>query len=45
MKNGHILKKKIPISKRTFKVPIISAILGILIPEDQFVLLPIRALN
>ena len=45
MKNGRILPAKIPISKRTFKVPIISAILGLLIPEDQFVLLPIKALN
>lgn len=45
MMNGKIMKQKTPISKRTFKIPIISAILGLLIPEDQFVLLPIKALN
>jgi len=45
MKNGLLLRKKVPITKRTFKIPIISAILGLLIPEDQFVLLPIKALN
>jgi len=32
MQNGKILPKKVPILKRTFKVPIISAILGLLIP-------------
>lgn len=45
MKNGIILPTKIPIAKRTFKIPILSAILGLLIPEDQFVLIPIKALN
>jgi hypothetical protein len=32
MMNGKILPQKIPITKRTFKIPIISAILGVLIP-------------
>jgi len=32
MQNGLILKKKIPIVKKTFKIPVISAILGLLIP-------------
>lgn len=45
IKNGKILATKIPITRRIFKVPIISAIIGLLIPEDQFVLLPIRGLN
>lgn len=37
--------QKKPITRRTFKIPLISAVMGLLIPEDQFVLLPIRALN
>jgi hypothetical protein len=32
MQNGKILKSKIPIKKRTFKIPLISAIMGLLIP-------------
>jgi hypothetical protein len=45
MLNGLILQSKIPIQRRTFKIPILSAVMGLLIPHDQFVLLPIRALN
>lgn len=30
---------------RTFKIPLISAVLGLLIPQNQFILLPLRALN
>lgn len=29
---GRILKQKIPVSERTFKIPLISAIIGLLIP-------------
>jgi hypothetical protein len=45
MVNGKILPQKIPIAKKTFKIPLISAILGVLIPQDQFILIPIKALN
>jgi len=45
MKNGSILPQKIPISIRTFKIPLMSAILGTLIPQNQFVLLPLKCLN
>ena len=42
---GQILTQKIPLSKRTFKIPLISAIIGLLIPQSQFVLLPLKALD
>lgn len=45
MANGKILPFKIPIVKKVFKIPLISAVIGLLIPEDQFVLLPLQALN
>jgi hypothetical protein len=40
-----ILPQKIPVAMRTFKIPLISAVLGLLIPQNQFILLPLRALN
>ena len=45
MVNGHILPAKIPILRRTFKLPLISSVMGILIPSNQFVLLPLSSLN
>jgi hypothetical protein len=45
MINGIIIPQKIPISRKTFKIPLISAVMGLLIPASQFVLLPIRAFN
>ena len=45
MANGIILPQKIAVSTRTFKIPLISAVIGLLIPENQFVLLPLRSLN
>jgi hypothetical protein len=45
MINGSIAQAKIPINRRTFKIPLLSATMGLLIPENQFVLLPLRALN
>lgn len=45
MQNGIILNQKIPISRRTFKIPLLSSIIGLLIPHNQFVLIPIKALN
>ncbi len=45
MVNGVILTQKIPVSRRIFKVPLISAVMGLLIPSRQFVLLPVKAFN
>jgi hypothetical protein len=45
MQNGLILPTKIPISQRKFKIPLISAVMGLLIPQSQFILLPLEALN
>lgn len=45
MANGHILKQPIPVTRKKFRVPLISAILGILIPPDQFQLIPAAALK
>jgi hypothetical protein len=33
MMNGAILSQKIPVAQRTFKIPLISAVLGLLIPQ------------
>jgi hypothetical protein len=44
MKNGQILPMKIPVNTQTFRIPLISSICGILIPADQFILIPIAAL-
>jgi hypothetical protein len=40
MKNGRILDTPLPITRRTFRFPLMSAICGILIPPDQFQLIP-----
>lgn len=45
MVGGKILPQKIPVSKRTFKIPFISAVIGLLIPESQFLMIPLRALE
>ena len=45
MLNGVILPQKLPVARRTFKIPLLSAVMGMLIPPQQFVLLPIRAFN
>lgn len=42
---GQILQAPVPISKKTFKIPFISTVLGVLIPVDQFLLIPLKALN
>lgn len=44
MKNGLILPKKVPVTDVMFRVPLISSICGILIPPDQFLLIPMKAL-
>jgi hypothetical protein len=44
MKNGQILKNKMPVPAMNFNMPLISTICGILIPPDQFLLIPMQAL-
>lgn len=45
MANGKILHQPVPIMRKTFRMPLISAILGILIPPDQFQLIPAACLK
>lgn len=45
MVEGKILYAPIPLSRKTFRIPLISAILGILIPPDQFKLIPAASLK
>ena len=45
MMNGVILPSPIPLARKTFRIPLISAILGILIPPDQFKLIPAATLK
>lgn len=44
MQNGMLLNKKVPVSSQLFRLPLISSICGVLIPPDQFLLIPIKAL-
>jgi hypothetical protein len=44
MQNGLLLPQKIPLTKKTFRLPFLSAICGALIPPDQFTLIPLQAL-
>lgn len=44
MQNGVILPQKIPVSQAVFRIPLISSICGVLIPVDQFLLIPMKAL-
>lgn len=44
MRNGQILPVPLPVRKRTFLVPVLSAIVGVLIPPDQYKLLPLKSL-
>ena len=41
MQNGTILPRRVPLVQKTFRIPLISAILGVLIPPDQFTLIPL----
>jgi hypothetical protein len=45
MANGQILKEPVPVSRKKFRIPLLSAILGILIPPDQFQLIPAGTLK
>lgn len=44
MQNGQILPHRVPLTQKKFRVPLISAILGVLIPPDQFTLIPLESL-
>lgn len=41
---GKIMEKPLPIPVRTFKIPLISSVMGVLIPADQFLLIPLKTL-
>ena len=45
MQNGTILPQPIPLTRKTFRMPLLSAILGVLIPPDQFKLIPAASLQ
>lgn len=45
MANGKLLKEPVPLARKKFRVPLISAILGILVPPDQFQLIPAASLR
>lgn len=44
MQNGLILPSKVPVSTQLFRIPLLSTVCGILIPPDQFLLIPLQAL-
>lgn len=44
MRNGVILPAPVPVRKRTFLMPVLSAVVGVLIPPDQYKLIPLKAL-
>lgn len=45
MSYGKILQAPVPVAQKVFKIPFLSCIMGVLIPVDQFVLIPLQALN
>lgn len=45
MIDGIILPQPIPLTAKKFRMPLISAVLGILIPPDQFQLLPVASMK
>ena len=45
MAGGKLLPQSIPVRQKTFRVPLLSTIIGLLIPADQFLLIPMQALN
>ena len=42
--NGKITVKKFPILKRRFQIPLLSSVVGVLIPADQFILIPSQSM-
>jgi hypothetical protein len=45
MQNGLLLPQPVPINTKTFRIPLLSAVIGMLIPPDQFQLIPAGALK
>lgn len=45
MYQGQITTQKFPVSERKFSVPLFSAVVGCLIPPDQFLLIQMKALK
>lgn len=45
MKDGVILASPVPLARKVFRMPLLSAVLGILIPPDQFQLIPAASLK
>lgn len=44
MRNGLILPAPLPVRRRTFLIPLLSAVVGVLIPADQYKLIPLKSL-
>jgi hypothetical protein len=42
---GAITQSPVPVSTKVFKLPLLSGIIGALIPPDQFLLIPLQSLN
>ena len=42
---GKILPSPVPVGQKVFKMPLLSSIIGVLIPADQFLLIPLLTLN
>ncbi len=45
IQNGQITPTKIPIFRKTFKIPVISGVIGCLIDPSQFKLIPLESIN
>ena len=45
MQSGVLLSTKTVIYRKRFKIPLISAVLGLLIDPSQYCLIPLQALN
>lgn len=41
---GQVSAKPVAISTRKFQFPLLSSVIGVLLPADQFKLLPLKAL-
>lgn len=45
IQNGSYLSTKIPIYRIKLKLPLISAIIGVLIDPSQYLLIPLQSIN
>lgn len=44
MRNGLLMPQPMPVRRRTFLIPVLSAVVGVLIPPEQYKLLPLKSL-